>query len=238
MDLDVKTVDKVYRREGVDEASLRHAFDKLKITPGFSKELHCVSILSTKSNLPRLSTRFIGRETEIESVVSLLRQTRLVALMGSGGCGKTRLSLEVAKCVLDDYEDGVRYVELAPLSDAMLVPQAIATATSCPEIPEEPIDRTLIQFLQEKIMLLVLDNSEHVLGEAARLVEAILKSCSQVNILLTSREKPDIEGERIYRVPPLSVPKRAKTYTPEAVSHCEAVRLLSIVRRWPGRGLQ
>lgn len=177
------------------------------------------------NNLPQQVTSFIGREKEIAETKTLLSNTRLLTLTGSGGCGKTRLSLQVAADVLEQYPNGAWLVEFAPLTDPSLVPKTLGEVLGVREAPGEPVTRTLANVLKEKNMLLVLDNCEHVLEAAARLADALLKSCPKVRLLVSSREALGIAGESAYRVPSLSLPQPTKTYTPESLSQYEAVRL-------------
>jgi predicted ATPase len=176
-------------------------------------------------NLPIQLTSFIGREKQIAELKGLLERAHLLTLTGSGGCGKTRLSLQVAEDVLKQFPDGVWLVELAPLSDPALVAKTVADVLSVNETPGEPITTTLVAALKEKCLLLVLDNCEHLLEAAARLVETILRSCRNVRILASSREALRIAGESAYRVPSLSLPDLKQTPSPENLSRYESVRL-------------
>src|SRR5438445_3623441 len=120
------------------------------------------------TNLPLQTTSFIGREREIAEVERLLGTTRLLTLTGTGGCGKTRLALEVASRVLPEYEHGVWLVELAALSDAGLVAQTVASALGLREAPGRTIEESLIGFLRERSLLLILDNCEHLVAGCAQ----------------------------------------------------------------------
>jgi predicted ATPase/class 3 adenylate cyclase len=177
------------------------------------------------TNLPAQITSFIGREKEMEEIKTLMQKTRLLTLTGSGGCGKTRLALQVAAEILEQYADGVWLVELAALSDPSLVAQTVAEGLRIREVPSEPITQTLLSYLKDKQMLLVLDNCEHLLDTTARLVDAVLKSCSQVSVLASSREALGVGGESAYRVPSLSVPDLKQTHTPRSLSDYDSVRL-------------
>jgi class 3 adenylate cyclase len=152
--------------------------------------------------------------------------TRLLTLTGSGGTGKTRVSLQVAADMLEGEGDGVWLVELAPLADPGLVPQAVATALGIREEPGKPLSQTLVDFLKPKHLLLLLDNCEHLLSACAELAEQILRNCPGVQILATSREGLNIPGETTYRLPSLSLPDpRQLAPTAESLSQYEAVRL-------------
>ena len=177
------------------------------------------------NNLPEQVTSFIGREKEIEAVKTLLDTTRLLTLTGSGGSGKTRLSLQVAADVLEAYPDGTWFIELAPLADPALVAQTIAQALDVGEEPGKPLIQTLLAALKTKRLLLVLDNCEHVLDACARLVDTLLRACPGVRVLASSRQGLGIAGETVYRIPSLSLPDRRQTATPASLSAYEAVRL-------------
>ena len=177
------------------------------------------------NNLPVQATSFVGRDKEIRQVKELLGKTRLLTLTGSGGTGKTRLSLQVAADLTEGEGDGVWLAEFAPLSDPGLVPQTVTQALGVREEPGRPITQTLVDFLKPKSLLLVLDNCEHVLDAAANLCDAILRACPNVRIIASSREGLNVSGETTYRIPPLSLPDPKQTATPESLSQYEAVRL-------------
>ena len=161
---------------------------------------------SPRHNLPAPLTSFIGREREVTEVGRLLATTRLLALTGTGGCGKTRLALEVARGSIPGYADGVWLVELAGLSDPRLVPRAVSGVLGVAEDAERPLVDTLSDALRSKRMLLVLDNCEHLLDACAHLAQTLLRSCPGVRVLATSREALGVGGELRWRVPSLSVP--------------------------------
>lgn len=195
-------------------------------SPGLASEFPPLRSLSLYSNnLPLQLTSFIGRDKESLEVKSLLATRRLLTITGSGGCGKTRLGLQVAADVLENYPDGIWLVELAPLPDPFLVPQTLADVLGIREATGEPITRTLLSACKDKQMLLVLDNCEHVLETAAHLVDLILKSCPKVSILITSREALGIAGEHAYRIPSLSTPNTQSPQTPESLLEYESIRL-------------
>ena len=177
------------------------------------------------NNLPRQLTSFIGREKAIAEVTVLLAKTHLLTLTGSGGCGKTRLALQVAAGVLDQYPAGVWLVELAALSDPALVPQTVAAALGLSEQAGKTFVQTLAEFLASKRLLLVLDNCEHLLSACVHLSDALLRACPHLTILASSREGLGIAGEQTYRVPSLALPDPKQSMTLEQVSHYEAVRL-------------
>lgn len=176
-------------------------------------------------NLPRQLTSFIGREREIVDVRRLLSSTYLLTLTGSGGCGKTRLALEVAAGVLEEYTDGVWLVELASLSDPALVTQTVAMALGVREVPGLPLLSTLLDYLRSKVLLLVLDNCEHLVAACASMTETLLRTCPSLRVLATSRERLEIPGEVVWRVPSLSFPDVRRVPPVETLRQYEAIQL-------------
>jgi hypothetical protein len=176
-------------------------------------------------NLLAPRSSFVGREREMPEIRRALCATRLLTLTGVGGSGKTRLALEVARALLEAYPHGVWLVELAPLSEKVLVPKAVAEALDVPERPLEPLADTLAEVLRNRELLLVLDNCEHLLEASARLVDKLLDSCPRLNILATSREALGVEGEVRWPVPPLSVPERQGTPSSGELEAYESVHL-------------
>ncbi|WP_433335523.1 BTAD domain-containing putative transcriptional regulator [Spirillospora sp. CA-294931] len=166
-----------------------------------------------RTNLSAQLTSFVGREEESERIGVLLREARLVTLVGPGGAGKTRLSSELTARLVDDHPDGVWFVPLAPVSDAVDVPQAVLSGLDMPEpvrvgdtrVVARPLDR-LIDVLAGKRMILVLDNCEHLIDAVARLVDRVLAEAPGVRILATSREPLGITGESLCPVPSLPLP--------------------------------
>jgi predicted ATPase/class 3 adenylate cyclase len=158
------------------------------------------------NNLPSQLATFIGRVRELADVRALAETSRLVTLTGAGGCGKTRLSLQVAAELLDGSGDGVWLVELAPVADEDEVGPAIAAALAIAAQPGRPILETLADALVPQNILIVLDNCEHLIGACAKVADAILRRCPWVSVIATSREPLGIGGEAIYRVPSLSLP--------------------------------
>ena len=158
-------------------------------------------------NLPIQLTSFIGRETEIEKVKSLLETARLLTLTGTGGCGKTRLALQVAADMVDRYPDGVWLVELAALTDSSLVPQSIASVFDVKEQPGSALVDSLAAALREKTTLLVLDNCEHLIQSCADVVHALMRTCPNLRVIATTREALKVPGEAIWRVPSLLGPE-------------------------------
>jgi predicted ATPase/DNA-binding SARP family transcriptional activator/DNA-binding CsgD family transcriptional regulator len=178
-----------------------------------------------KHNLPAARTSFVGREREIVEMKRELAMTRLLTLTGVGGSGKTRLALEVARDLVGAYADGVWLVELAPLSEERLVPQAVARTMRVREQPGRPLIDTLTEALHKKATLLVLDNCEHLAESVAHFVDTLLDSCSQLRVLTTSREPLGVEGEVLWRVSSLSTPNTDRLPTAGELTRYDAVRL-------------
>ena len=183
------------------------------------------SLSTHPNNLPHQVSTFIGREREIGEIEALLAKARLVTLTGAGGSGKTRLSLQVAAEMLEQFSDGAWFVELAGLSDRELVARTVATVLGLQESPGQPIVETIKEHVGTKRLLLVLDNCEHVLDASAAIVDSVIQHCPHVRVLASSREALGLAGEQVYRVPSLSLPDRKRTPTPEALSQFEAVKL-------------
>ena len=177
------------------------------------------------NNLPQQVTSFIGREKQVAEVEALLARTRLLTLVGAGGSGKTRLSLQVAADLLTGDGDGVWLVELAGLSDPALVPQAVTSVLGIKEEAGKIIQQSLVEWLNPKRLLLILDNCEHLVAACASLAADLLRSCPHVHILASSREPLAVAGEQTYRVPSLSLPDPNQSLTVESLSQYEAVRL-------------
>lgn len=176
-------------------------------------------------NLPVQLTSFIGRDREISEVKHLLAKTRLLTLTGSGGSGKTRLALQAAAESLHAYPDGVWLVELATLADPDLVRSAVAAALDVREETGRPLQATLVDVLQNKHLLLILDNCEHLVDACAQTAESLLRAAPHVTIIATSRERLGAAGETSYLVPPLSMPDVRGEQALEDLVKTEAVRL-------------
>jgi len=164
-----------------------------------------------RHNLPTALTSFVGRARELVDVRDLLKASRLVTLTGFGGGGKSRLALEAVTGVLDTFTDGVWWVDVGPLQDPALLTETVAGAlgvatTGLGGAPDALQDR-LSEHLERKRVLLVLDNSEHLVEAAARLIESLLAACPELTVLVTSRELLGLAGEMAWKVPPLSLPR-------------------------------
>ena len=152
------------------------------------------------NNLPRQSTSFVGRQDEVAAVCELVRHNPLVTISGAGGIGKTRLALQVATTLVDETTEGAWFVDLAPLGDGSLVASAILSALDADQSGDSDPLELLVKFLAPRALLLVLDNSEHLIADIARVVDAIVKQCPNVNVLSTSREPLGTSGEVVHRL--------------------------------------
>ena len=175
------------------------------------------------NNLPHQATSFIGRERELAEVQSLLGAARLLTLLGMGGLGKTRLSLQTAAEQIHHFPGGVWFLDLAPISDPALLVSETAKALGVREEPDRPMLQTLCAHLKNQRALLILDNCEHVVKASAQMASAILKVAPHVRILASSREPLHAPGEQCYPLLPLPVPARGDGM--EALSRSTAVRL-------------
>ena len=176
-------------------------------------------------NLPLELSSFVGREKELAEVKRLLEDTRLLTLTGSGGCGKTRLALAVASEMVERFEDGVWMVDLAPLADPALVPQAVASTLGVREQPGRILTEILSDYLRSKKVLLILDNCEHLIEACAELSEVLLRACPELRVLATSREALGITGEIAWLVPSLSLPDLRHLPAFESLPQYESARL-------------
>jgi len=176
------------------------------------------------NNLPQELTSLIGREAELAQIKERLSDHRLVTLTGSGGVGKTRLAIGAGRMLLDRYPDGVWLAELAPLNDPQLVSSRIADALGV-NLGAEAAIETLATAIRSRQLLLIIDNCEHVIAEAARVAEALIRTCSGLLILASSRERLAIAGESIIRVPSLPTPQPDALATAASVREYAAVRL-------------
>jgi len=178
-----------------------------------------------RHNLPVQLNSFIGREKEIADLVGMIKDHRLVTLTGIGGTGKTRLSLQVSADLIDEYSDGVWLVQLAPLTDAALVPQEVASTWQIENQSGQSLSKTLSDYVRNKKMLLIMDNCEHVLEACASLSSDLLHVAPNIKILATSRIRLNVEGEVIYPVHPLAFPDPEQNLPLPALTQYEAVRL-------------
>src|SRR5580658_9477240 len=161
----------------------------------------------------------VGRGPQLAAVLDGLRAARVVTLTGPGGCGKTRLALRAATLAADRFGDGAWLVELASLTDPALVPASVAEALEVTEHDAVDPMAGIVRALADRDVLVVLDNCEHVLASAGRMVVALTGQCPRVRILATSRERLDVPGESVFPVPPLELPEDGSA---EAVAASEA----------------
>jgi predicted ATPase/class 3 adenylate cyclase/DNA-binding CsgD family transcriptional regulator len=201
---------------------------------------------SAAKHLPTQLTTFVGRGAQMVEIRGILADNRLVTLTGAGGAGKTRLAIEVAAGMAADFPDGVWYADLAPISHPEVVPVAVARALGLPDQPGRSIAETLVRYIRDRHMLLVLDNCEHVLEASAALVTDMLAACSKVTILATSREPLLVPGEVNWGVPSLTLDDeaielfsdRARRARPEfAVTDDNVATVTEICRRLDGMPL-
>jgi predicted ATPase/DNA-binding winged helix-turn-helix (wHTH) protein len=176
------------------------------------------------SNLPAPVSDFIGRQSELKELRELMLHNRLVTVVGTGGIGKTRLGLEAARAVLEEFPDGVWLAELAPLTDPELVASAVNTALGLQSGAGRWTSERLAAALRGRQLLLVLDNCEHLIGAAAREAETLLRAVPGLRILATSQEPLGLEGECTYRLSPLDFPAEENAQLAAALRH-DAIRL-------------
>lgn len=179
-----------------------------------------------KHNLPVQLTSFIGREKEIEEIKELLDDHRLLTLTGAGGCGKTRLAIQVVTGLVSNFDDGVWFVDLAPIKEPGLIAESIAGVLKVKEEPHRPLTDTIFARWKDKNMLIVLDNCEHLVESCAETAELLLREILGLHILATSREALNTPGEITWRVPSLSLPESDRVEDAEKIRESsEAVRL-------------
>jgi predicted ATPase/DNA-binding SARP family transcriptional activator len=182
-------------------------------------------------NLPRRLSTFIGREKEIDIVLEMLRQSRLMTITGTGGVGKTSLAVQAAVYLSADtredapFPDGIWLVELAALDDPLLVPQICAQTLEVFARTGQSVLETLAQNLEHKHLLLILDNCEHLVDACARLASDLLKRCPALTVMATSREPLRLPGEKIYSLPPLPIPTIRPAPSLENLSQVDSLRL-------------
>lgn len=198
---------------GVEHPDLPAEFEPLRSLDAFA------------TNLPDRLTSFVGRERELAEVADALAADRVFTLTGAGGCGKTRLALQVAADSLDRYPDGAWWVELAPLQDDSLVAEALCEALAVTPLPGVMPLAAASAHLAERRALVILDNCEHLLAAVAEAVDELARACPQLTLLMTSRAPLGVEGEHAWRVPSLALPGRHEPETVEVLSQADAVRL-------------
>jgi predicted ATPase/class 3 adenylate cyclase len=178
------------------------------------------------NNLPSLLSAFIGRDRELDEVRTLARSSRLLTLTGAGGSGKTRLALQAAAEMIDGTADGVWLVELATVPSGDKVPHAVSAVLGLTGQVGDSAADALIDALDCQDVLILLDNCEHVIDAAAKFCDALMRHCPRIRLIATSREPLGIDGERVYRVPSLSLPP-AEAETASDLAEFDAVRLFA-----------
>jgi len=169
------------------------------------EEIAVPRVVERQRDMPVPLAHVVGRSDAVPALAAQLKLHRFVTILGPGGIGKTTVAVAVANGLLDSFRDGVRFVDLAPLTDPLLVPSALAAQLGVGIRSDKPLS-SLIAFLKEKELLVVLDSCEHVIEAAAILAEEIFRGTKAVHILATSREALRVEGERVHRLPPLNFP--------------------------------
>ena len=176
------------------------------VAPELASEFPALrSLESLPNNLPLQMTSFVGREREIAKITDLLGAHRLVTLVGSGGIGKTRTSLQVAADLLDGSGNGVWFVELAPLASGEYIPAAVAQALGLSLPPEGDSVANLVKVIKSWQALLIFDNCEHLIEGAARFISAVIRGCPKISVLASSRQALGVAGEMTFRLPSLAV---------------------------------
>jgi predicted ATPase/class 3 adenylate cyclase/DNA-binding CsgD family transcriptional regulator len=168
-----------------------------------------VSTSAVSQRLPVQLSSFVGRDSELAQVRELLTENRLVTLTGTGGVGKTRLAVQIADQLAGEFTDGIRYVDLAPITDPDVVPIAVARAFELPDQPGRSTMETITRFAADRQMLVVLDNCEHLLDASAAMIVALLGAGTHLTVLATSREAIGVAGEVGWRMPSLSLADEA-----------------------------
>jgi non-specific serine/threonine protein kinase len=184
-----------------------------------------------QNNLPAAASDLVGRTIAVQRLRDLLSAYRVVTLTGPGGIGKTRLALEVARGLSPSFQGDVRLVELVSLSDPGLVPSAVANGLGLKLGGDEISAESVARAIGAQKLLIVLDNCEHVIDAAAKLAETVVRMCSRTTILATSREILKIEGEYVYRVPPLDVPPQDEEPC-NILAHSAVQLFVATTRAW------
>ncbi|KPK87253.1 MAG: hypothetical protein AMS27_02825 [Bacteroides sp. SM23_62_1] len=209
--------------------------DHFGYTPGevgnYKEEPEEVQITGIKEgvmkNFPVQTTSFIGRENEIKTILGLEKEHRIVSLIGTGGCGKTRLACEVVSKLQNEYKDGIWFVNLAPVEAEELVIKQIMSTLGIAEIPGTDMFEILIQKIGNKNLLILLDNCEHLLSACAELSGKLIESIPCLSLIVTSREALNITGEKVWLIPPLSLIDPTSVIDEEYANRSEAVRLFA-----------
>lgn len=180
---------------------------------------------SRMRKFPIQTTSFIGRETEIKIILDLIRHRRIVTLTGAGGCGKTRLACEVVTQLVEDYPDGIWFVDMAPVKTVDLVAKQLMNSLGISEIPGTDMMKTVEEGIRDKKLLILLDNCEHLLITCAELARWLIESVPELSLVVTSREALNIKGEHVWIIPSLTLVDPATVINVEQAESSEAVRL-------------
>lgn len=183
------------------------------------------SLDTLPNNLPIQRTSFVGREHDVADVKELLERHRLLTLVGSGGVGKTRLAIQAGGELLDQYADGVWFVDFAPITDLELVASVVAQALGMSQQQGRRVDESIPPWLKRRQLLLIFDNCEHVLDTVAMLADSILATAAGVRILATSRQRLDVGGEAVHRLPSLPIPAEVAALKADAAVRYGAIAL-------------
>jgi transcriptional regulator with XRE-family HTH domain len=203
------------------ESAARRTREQTTVRPSLRTEI------DAPGNLPLALTSFVGRESEIEAIVATLQTARLVTLTGPGGVGKTRLALEVGARLADAFSDGVWWVDLESLTDPRLITGAIARALRSTLPAQGDPQRGLLDLLEHRNLLLMLDNCEHLIAPMRMDIRAVLLAGPHLRVLATSRQVLAGGGEMTYRIPPLRLPDSpaATPLSPAEALENEALKL-------------
>ena len=212
------------------ERRLKDVIEPIRLFQVLSKDLReefppLKTLDARPNNLPIQLTSFIGREKEMKDVKYNLKLNRLLTLTGTGGAGKSRLSLQTGADLIDDFANGVWFVELAAVNDPEFLTAAIINSLGIKEELKKTPEETLTDHLRDKEILIILDNCEHLINACADLTERLLSSCPKLKIIATSRESLNCSGEQIFKIPALSHPDPNSKDTPEQLTQYESVRL-------------
>ena len=207
-----------------DDWAVARREELAELAAGLAEESEALGSISPFA-LPAEASSFVGRGRELAELESLLSRTRVLTLSGTGGVGKTRLALELARSVESSYGAGAALVELASVADPRLVLDAIATALDVRPLPAQELVAAVVDFLASRELLLVLDNCEHVLAATSALADVLLRAAPQLTILATSREPVRVSGEVVFRVPSLDIPDPEQPLPPAQLLDYESVSL-------------
>ncbi|MBK8550390.1 MAG: adenylate/guanylate cyclase domain-containing protein [Ignavibacteria bacterium] len=224
----VKEKDVTFRDLG--ERRLKDVIQPIRLfqilCPGLREDFPPLKTLDARpNNLPIQLTSFIGRDDVMLRVKKLFGQTHLLTILGAGGAGKTRLAMQTAADVIDDFANGVFIAELASVSDPSFILQTLMSSLGIKEETGKSLEETLTGYLKDKEILIILDNCEHLINECSGLAEKLIRNCPSLKIIATSREALNCVGEQTYILPSLSIPDASVNNTAEKITNYESVRL-------------